>query len=272
MVKGKSQMVDCIVQARMTSTRLPGKVLMPIEGKPVLSYLFHQIKFIKQLNNVVLATTINKEDDPVVKFAEENGIKYFRGSEHDVLGRYYLAASALNARHVMRITADCPLIDPVICSQIISHYLNGNVDIVHTGQSFAEGLDCEVFSFDSLEKAHKSAKKISEREHVTLFIYQHPELFEKLTVENETDYSDLRFTIDEKQDFQVVEAIIKGIENKDGQPIKFEAVKQFLLNHPEIVQLNSSIIRNEGLLKSLEAEKNTRFVEGEFRLGSSNSA
>lgn len=244
----------CIVQARMTSSRLPGKVLMLIEGKPVLDYLFAQLKFVKKLDKVILATTLNQEDDPIIDFAKSRGIDYFRGSEPDVLERFYLAASQNNAQHIMRITGDCPLIDPDVCSRVIDCYLNEQVDLVNTGTSFAEGLDCEVFSFSALETAHQAATKISEREHVTLYIHQHIDDFKKLTLENSTNDSKFRITLDEKEDFQVIEAIIRGIENKEDHPIEFKKVKEFLENHTEVSQLNSSIVRNEGLKKSLAAD------------------
>lgn len=250
-------MLCCIIQARMTSTRLPGKVLMKIDGKPVLEYLLRQLKFVPKVGKIMVATTTNKEDDPIVQYAASNGIECYRGSEHDVLERFYLAAQHSNADHVMRITGDCPLIDPDICSTVIDSYLTKKYDLVHTGVSFAEGLDCEVFSFNVLEIAHQSAKKPSEREHVTLFMHQRPHRFKKLTLENSTDDSSYRFTIDELADFKAVEQIINGIDVCKRNPIRYQVVKEFLISHPEIVKLNASILRNEGLKKSLEADSST---------------
>lgn len=247
-------MVGAIIQARMGSSRLPGKVLMEIKGRPVIDYLFERLGYCKYLQIKLLATTTNREDDALVDYAINRSIPYFRGSEHDVLDRYYNAAKKFGIDHIMRITADCPLIDPQVCDLIIEQYQKEKADFVVTGPSFAEGLDCEIFSRQVINIAHQKANKISEREHLTLYIHNHAETFRKITLENETDDGRYRFTIDEPADFEVVKNIILNLYQKDTFPFGFKEIKQFLDAHPEVFQTNANIIRNEGLIKSLENE------------------
>lgn len=247
-------MVGAIIQARMTSSRLPGKVLMEIDGRPVIDYLLERLSYCKYLQIILLATTTNTEDDPLVSYAIKRNIPYFRGSEHDVLDRYYNAAEKFGIEHIFRITADCPLVDPKVCDSIIECYQKEKVDFVVTGSSFAEGLDCEIFSRQVLNTVHQKAKRISEREHLTLYIHNHSETFKKITLENDTDDGRYRFTIDEPADFEVVKSIILNLYRKDTFPFGFKEIKQFMDAHPEVFQINAHIIRNEGLIKSLENE------------------
>jgi len=248
-------MIGAIVQARMTSSRLHGKVLLTVQGKPIIDYLFAQLEQIQKLDKIILATTTNSEDDPLVEYAVKNQIYYFRGSEHDVLERYYQAATEYNLQHILRITGDCPLLDPFICDQIIDLYLEEQADVVGTGPTFAEGLDCEIFSLSVLTDAYQKAKLKSEREHVSLFLYNHKDHYKVIEVENETDDSKYRFTLDEPEDFHVIEAIINGISLKSSELYTAEKIKSFLDQHPEIFRLNNHIIRNEGLLLSLEKDE-----------------
>jgi spore coat polysaccharide biosynthesis protein SpsF (cytidylyltransferase family) len=247
--------IGAIIQARMTSTRLPGKVLLDIKGIPTIYYLFEQLKQVQKLDKIILATTTNKNDDSLAAYAAKQGVRYFRGSEQDVLERFYMAARHYKILHVMRVTGDCPLLDPEICDRVISTYLNKRVDFVHTGPTFAEGLDCEIFSFQALEEAYHNAKLKSEREHVTLYLHNHAKNFTTVTLENETDDGKYRFTLDEPEDFQVIKAIIEGLSSEKTGSFTAEKVKSFLDQHPDISRLNADIIRNEGLLKSLRDDE-----------------
>ena len=248
--------VTAIIQARMTSTRLPGKVLMEVMGRPLLSYQIERLRFSKRIDEIIIATTTNKEDDPIVELAQKEDLKVYRGSEDDVLDRYYQAAKKYKTGHIMRITADCPLIDPNICDRIIKVYFKSGVDYVHTGEGFAEGLDCGIISFKALSAAWHEAKLNSEREHVTLYIKNHPEKFDNITVENETDDRNYRITVDEQEDFSVVKAILENFYKEMKSSFTVREIKSFLDNNPEIYTLNANIIRNEGLLKSLLEDKN----------------
>jgi spore coat polysaccharide biosynthesis protein SpsF len=247
--------ITAIIQARMSSTRLPGKILMEVMGRPLLSYLIEQLAQCRLPTDMIIATTKNEEDDRLSDFAEQEGLKVYRGSERDVLDRYYQAALEFGAEHIMRITADCPLIQPDICDWVADVYTKSSCDYARTGESFAEGVDCEVFSCEALDKAWKEAKFTSEREHVTLYFRNNPEIFRTVTLDNESNDSRYRITVDEKEDFQVVRAVLENLYQRSKPYIKIEAIKSFLDSHPEIYSINAHIIRNEGLIKSLQEDK-----------------
>lgn len=238
----------------MTSTRLPGKVLKEVLGRPLLSYQIERLRRVQEIEQIVLATTTNQEDDPIVVFCEKEGVSIYRGSEDDVLDRYYKAATQYNADPIMRITADCPLLDLDVVRSVIAKYREGEYQYIVTGPRFAEGFDCEMFSFAMLELAWKNATKKYEREHCTMFLHNHPEFCKKFTLENATDDSRYRVTVDEPQDFEVVKTILEALYPVNPAFTGAE-VKAFLDSHSEIMALNSTIIRNEGLQKSIAAEE-----------------
>ncbi len=247
--------VTAIIQARMTSNRLPGKVLMEVMGRPLLSFQVERLRFSKMIDNIIIATTTNKEDDPIMELAQKEGIKVYRGSEDDVLDRYYQTAIEYGAEHIMRLTGDCPLIAPDICDSIADAYFENGADYIRTGETFAEGLDCGIISFQALSNAWHEAKLKYEREHVTLYIRNHPEKFRNVTIENETDDSNYRITVDEKEDFLVVKTILENLYKGTDRYFTIEEIKSFLDKHHEIYKLNAHIIRNEGLLRSLQKDK-----------------
>ena len=239
----------------MTSTRLPGKVLMEVMGRPLLSYQLERLRFSKQISKMIIATTVNREDDPIVALAHMEGVGFFRGSEDDVLDRYYQAAKKYNVNHIMRLTADCPLIDPDVCDCIADAYFESGVEYIRTGETFAEGLDCEIIGFKALIKAWLEAESKSEREHVTLYIRNHPELFKTIVKENETDDSRYRVTVDEEEDFIVVKTILENLYKGEATYFSIKEIKKFFRENPEIYHLNTNIIRNEGLFKSMQNDK-----------------
>ena len=247
--------VTAIIQARMTSARLPGKVLMKVMGRQLMSYQIERLRFSKMIDKIIVATTVNKEDDAIVELCQKEDIIFYRGSEDDVLDRYYQAAKKYKAKNIMRLTADCPLIDPRVCDSVVEKYLSVNADYVHTGQSFCEGIGCEVFSFNLLGEMWKNACLNSEREHVTLYARNHSNELNYITLENEIDDSKYRITVDKKNDFLVVKALLENLYSKHKKPFLINDVKGFLKAHPEIYALNADIVRNEGLLKSLKADE-----------------
>jgi spore coat polysaccharide biosynthesis protein SpsF len=242
--------VTAIIQARMTSSRLPGKVLKEVMGRPLLSYQIERLSFSKMIEKIIIATTLNKEDDPIVKLCQKEGLDFYRGSEDDVLDRYYQTAKRYNTEHIMRLTADCPLIAPDICDSIACAYFESDVDYIRTGETFAEGLDCEIISFEALTRAWLEAESKAEREHVTLYIRNYPELFRTMAKENETDDSRYRITVDEENDFLVVKTILENLYKGSDDYFTIREIKSYLDSHLEVYKLNSNIIRNEGLLKS----------------------
>lgn len=246
--------VTAIIQARMTSTRLPCKVLMEVMGRPLLSYQIERLRFSKRIDNIIIATTTNKEDAPIVELAQKEGLNFYHGSEDDVLDRYYQTAKKYNVKHIMRLTADCPLIDPDICDSIAIAYFKSGVDYIRTGETFAEGLDCEIIGFEALTRAWLDAKLKADREHVTLYIRNHPELFKTTVKENEADDSRYRITVDDEEDFLVVKTILENLYKENDSYFTVREIKSYLDDHPEVYRLSSHAIRNEGLLKSLQVE------------------
>jgi len=238
----------------MTSTRLPGKVLLEVMGRPLLSYMLATLEHCLSLKEIIVATTESEEDDEIAFLVEEQGLKLYRGSEHDVLDRYYQASRKYGCEHIMRLTADCPLIQPHICDQVAQLYFSSGCDYALTGQTFAEGVDCEIFNKQALERAWKEAELESEREHVVPFFRKRPEQFKIEILENETDDGRYRITVDEANDFQVVKVILEELYEKKKPYITIEDIKSFFNSTPQVYALNSDIIRNEGLMKSLEKE------------------
>lgn len=219
----------------------------------MLWHVIDRLKHSKNVNLIVVASTVKDSDKPVFEIARESNVGEFAGSEEDVLDRYYQAAKKFNADTIVRITADCPLIDPEIVDRLIAYYKNNNIDYVNTGPSFPEGVDAEVFSFAALETSWKKATKHFEREHVSMYIHGHPEEFKVARIENETDMSQLRFTVDTPKDIEVVRAIFENLYSKD-KLFNLKQIVDFLSIHPEVTNLNKDTIRNEGFISSLKKE------------------
>jgi len=248
--------VVAIIQARMGSTRLPGKVMMKIVGRPMLWHVINRLKHAKRLDDTVIATTTLNEDKTILKLASEMGVKGYAGSEDDVLDRYYQAAIRYKADVIVRITADCPLIDPTVIDRAIEFYLNHDFDYVGTGikPTYPDGLDTEVLSFNALERAWKEASLASEVEHVTPYIKKNPQLFDIKNVENDKDLSYMRWTVDEERDLKFVREIYKRLYI-EGKIFYMDDILNLLKKFPEIMDINKSIMRDEGYLKSLREDK-----------------
>ncbi|OIQ04886.1 MAG: acylneuraminate cytidylyltransferase [Candidatus Altarchaeum sp. CG12_big_fil_rev_8_21_14_0_65_33_22] len=254
----ENKKIVAIIQARMGSTRLHGKVLKDVSGKPLLWHVINRVKKSKLIDQIVLATTNKKEDLKLIEIASETGIESYAGSEEDVLNRYFQAATKYKADIIVRITSDCPLIDPRIIDEVIKHFLRDNFDYVTNTirYPYPDGLDVEVFSYDSLKKAWFEAEIPSEREHVTPYIRNHIELFKIENHENDEYISNmnLRWTVDEERDLEFVREIYKSLY-KEGEMFYMEDVLELLKKNPELIEINIKIIRNEGYLKSLEKDK-----------------
>ncbi len=233
--------VVAIVQARVGSTRLPGKVLMEIEAKPMLWHVINRLRYCKLLNEIVIATSINKNDDLIEKFCNDNNVICFRGSENDVLSRYYEAAKRQKANTIVRITSDCPLIDPRIVDLVVDNHKKFSADYSSNifKRTYPRGLDTEVFNFDTLEKIHKRADKAYQREHVTAFIHEYPELFKLYTVENDQDLSCLRLTVDEEEDLKLIREIYKKLNSKSV--FFMEDIIKILNDEPSLARINERI-------------------------------
>ena len=173
--------IIAIIQARMGSTRLPNKVLKKVNGVPLLQILVERLKMVPNIDKIVVATSKAEQDKEIINFCVERSIYFYSGSEDDVLDRFYKAAITFKGDHIVRITADCPLLSPQLCQSLIQYYCDNDYDYVHSGPTVAEGLDCEIFSFKTLEKTWKEAKDSIDRLHLTMYIHKHPELFKKYT-------------------------------------------------------------------------------------------
>ena len=252
-------MITVIIQARMGSSRLPNKVMKEVLGKPLIDYLLERVSVAEKVDRIILATTTKKEDDILAKHVAELGYSVFRGSENDVLSRYYHALNEFkvefdNSNAIVRVTGDCPLIDSYLIDEVIKTYQERNFDYVALSPRFAEGLDVEIFSEALLTRAFNEAKLPSEREHVTLFFHNNKSLFTMHRVQNSTDDSNYRITVDEEEDFFVVKAIIEYF-TENLLELNTRNIKSYLDANSKIHSLNAHIIRNEGLQKSLEKER-----------------
>jgi spore coat polysaccharide biosynthesis protein SpsF len=236
--------VVIIVQARMGSSRLPGKVMMDVQGKPILSHVIDRCKAMKLANEVVIATTDKPKDDVIANLANSEGVQVFRGSENDVLSRYYGAAVMSKADVVVRITSDCPIIDPGISNSVIGHFLEhiDSYDYCCNWMipSYPKGLDTEVFTFRALEQAQLEATKDYDREHVTPYIHDNEQLFRVKVLQNDTDYSDYRWTLDYPEDFEFITRVNEHLYRPD-RIFSFEDVLRLVAEYPEIAAINGHI-------------------------------
>jgi spore coat polysaccharide biosynthesis protein SpsF len=233
-----------IVQARMTSTRLPGKVMKQVLGKSLLQYQIERLQRVKLADEIAIATTTNQTDESIVELCNRLAVAYFRGSEEDVLGRYYQAATAHKADTVVRVTSDCPLIDPKVIDKVIECYLKNqsNYDYVSNSleRTYPRGMDTEVFSFSALQQAFLEATAQLDREHVTPFIYRQTTRYRLGQVVYSEDCSHHRWTVDTPEDFELIEKIIEAIYPRQPN-FRLEDCLSLLKKHPEWYIINSHV-------------------------------
>lgn len=240
----KKNNVVAIIQARIGSTRLPDKVLKDIEGKPMLWHVVNRIKHSKNINKIVIATTKNKNDTKIVDFCKLYDIEFYRGSEEDVLDRYYQAAKLWQADIIVRITSDCPLIDPQVVDKVIVSYLenkdslNGASNAIK--RTYPRGLGVEVVSFNTLKRIWREAIKDYQREHVTIYMYENTKDFKILNVENNKNLSYLRWTVDEKKDLELVREIYKSLYNRKKIFLMNDTL-DLLEKKPHIMEINKDV-------------------------------
>ena len=251
-------MILAVIQARMGSSRLPGKVLLDLAGRPVLWHGVARVRQAGLVDKVMVATTDAPGDEPIRQFCAEQGIACFGGSETDVLGRYWQAVQSAGAGPgdgIVRITADCPLIDPEVIDRVVKVFIQSRADYVSNVQppTFPDGLDVEVFKFSALQTAWKEARLSSEREHVTPYIRNHPEKFSRENVVHGQDLSALRWTLDESADYALLQRLVGALQAQKPD-FHLEDVLQVLAEHPEWAALNASFARNEGYEKSLRQD------------------
>jgi spore coat polysaccharide biosynthesis protein SpsF len=248
-------MILAILQARVSSSRLPGKVLKPLLGVPMLLRQIERLKKSRKIDRLLVATSAEPADDPIEKLCKENGIACYRGSLNDVLDRFYQATRRFDPEHVVRLTADCPLTDAKLIDEVIGFYLDGGFDYASNAiqATYPDGLDMEVFRSSCLEQAWREAALPSQREHVTPFIHQQPHLFKIGHYKNSSDLSDLRWTVDEPKDFELVTMVYEALYPKNPD-FSTQEILQLLDQRPELAHWNTAHQRNEGYQKSLEAD------------------
>lgn len=240
--------VVAISQARMTSTRLPGKVLIPVAGRSLLAWHLDRLRLARRLDAVMVATTVNASDDPIVALCQELGVQVFRGSEHDVLARYHGAAAAAQAGVVVRVTSDCPLIDPGLVDRVLERLAAGQADYVSNIRlrTFPRGLDAEAFGRDLLDLAASEATDPAEREHVTPFIWRRPERFRLAGVVDDTDptgaqgRAHYRWTVDTPEDLALIERMLGALAPL-GPGFSWRQALTVYRDHPEWAALNAAI-------------------------------
>lgn len=236
-----------IIQGRMGSTRLPGKVMKKLCGKSVLEHVIHRVQACHLLDDIVVATTNSPTDDVIVAEAERCAAKWFRGSEEDVLNRYYLAAKQFHAEVVVRVTSDCPLFDPELLAKMVLFFRSKNspdnqLDYLSNTlkRTFPLGLDAEVFKFSALEYAHFHSNNQYEREHVTPYIYEHSDIFSLHSYEGNEDLTSHRWTLDTEDDFKLINEIYSELY-RENELFLTKRIIALLGAKPELKKINAHI-------------------------------
>ncbi|MFC5700872.1 cytidylyltransferase domain-containing protein [Cohnella faecalis] len=232
-----------IIQARMGSTRLPGKVLKTLADKTVLAHVIDRVKCVKEVTEIVIATTAGLQDDPIASEAKRLGVNLYRGSETDVLSRYYEAAAEARADTVIRITSDCPLIDPEVSSRVLQAYAAGEpCDYASNTleRTFPRGLDTEVFSFESLAIAHNEAQTSHDREHVTPYLYSNKDRFRCRSVVSDEGIPDYRWTLDTPEDWELIRRLYEALY-EPGRLFTWRDAAELMSLNSDWASINSHI-------------------------------
>ena len=238
-------MIGAIIQARMGSTRLPEKVLMEICGKSLLWHIITRLRQSRYIDKIVVATTLNSCDDSLVVWAKKNSIDVFRGNEDNVLGRFYECAKTYSFDNIVRVTADDPFKDPEVIDKVIETHLMNKVDFScnNNPPTYPEGLDVEVFTFEALQKAHIACSDKFEQEHVTQYFYRNPKNFTQQCISYDEDMSDLRFTVDTKEDFEFIKTIYERLYYQKNVFL-LRDILSVLKQEPELLDINSNVKRS----------------------------
>ena len=247
--------IGCIIQARMGSTRLPGKVLMDVtKEKPVLYYVINQLKHCKSIEEIIVATTTLQEDDKIVQFCMDNKVSCFRGDSKNVLERHYRCAEKFSLSKIIRMPSDKPLLDPEVVDQIVEVFNSNSYDYVTNflPSTFPGGTEVEVLSFDSLKKSWGNAALPSEKEHVTNYIYNNRNDFRIFNVVNSEDLSNFRWAVDRIEDLRLVREIVSRIHKS---PILIKDILELFKNEPSLVEINKQVDGNESNAKSEKEDK-----------------
>ena len=247
--------IGCIVQTRMGSSRLPGKVLMDVtEKKPVLHYVISQLKHCKSIEKIIVATTTLSEDDKIVQFCIDNDINYFRGDAKNVLERHYRCAEKFSLSTIIRMPSDKPLLDPEVVDKVIDKFNSNSYDYTTNffPSTFPSGTEVEVLSFDSLKKSYEKAILPSEKEHVTTYIRNHKDDFRIFNVMNSENLSNFRWAVDRIEDLRLVREIASKIHKN---PILMRDILELFKNEPSLVEINKHVDKKESYAKSKKEDE-----------------
>ncbi len=247
--------ITAIIQARTSSTRFPRKVLQKIDDKTMIWHVINRIKNVKSIQQIVLVTTDLEEDQKLLEIAKESGISEFVGDETNVLDRFFQCAKKFNANPIIRITGDCPLIDPLLVEKMIQFFIQNEFDYISNRiePTYPDGLDIEIFTFQTIEKAKLNAKLESELEHVTPYITKHPELFKISDFKNNKNLSEMRWCVDEREDLVFVKKIYEKLRPK--LIFSMDEILNVLKKEPELLKINAGKIRDQGYLDSLKNDQ-----------------
>mgnify|MGYP002509972589 CR=1 FL=1 len=251
-----------MIQARCGSSRLPNKVLKDLSGKTDLQWVIERVQRSRHIDEVMVITSIEKNNLPLIKLCAELGVRVYVGSEEDVLDRYYQAAKLIQTEYIVRITADCPLFDWRYLDMAIEQMEADTDYMAEMTESFPDGEDIEIVKFSVLKKSWREAKLASEREHVTMYIKNHPEMFKMQNLECPIQgIGSKRWTLDEDEDYELVSAIYQHFISLDREDFVTEDILGFLEENPQLEQLNAKYTRNEGLLRSIANDKEVELNE-----------
>jgi spore coat polysaccharide biosynthesis protein SpsF len=250
----EKNMILAILQARSSSSRLPMKVLKPILNKPMLLHQIERLRHSSLIDKLVVATSVDDSDNIIEKMCLDNNVEIFRGDLDNVLDRFYQCAKLYNPKYIVRLTGDCPLTDWQLIDKMIKYCLDGNFDYVETSVKFPDGLDAEIITMKALSDSKDKATLPSEKEHVTQYIVNRPEQYNNRVFDFNQDLSHLRWTVDEPEDFILVEKIYQALYEKNSLFLTND-ILNLLKEIPSLSNINDRFIRNEGLEKSLKEDK-----------------
>ena len=257
----KQSMIAAIIQARMSSSRLSGKIMLETCKKPLLKHMIERIQLTETVDEIIIATSTNKNDDVIEDFCKENKIVCFRGSENDVLSRYKMTADMVHADIIVRLTSDTPLLNHIILDKVVGVYTKNKYDYVSNcypfPRTYPDGMNVEVFSKKILDEMYYNAKKPSEREHVSLYVVTQPKKYKMYRVDYLKDISHYRFNLDYELDYKLIKEIFENLYY-ENQHFTMEDIIKFLEANPSIFNINSKIKPYEGILKSFEEDNNLK--------------
>ena len=254
-------MIVGIIAARMSSSRLPGKVLLKIGEKTILQIMIERVKYSKTIDKIIIATSTNPDNDIIEKVCNKLEITCIRGSEEDLISRYKLICDQIKPDIIVKMGADSPLIDPLVIDKVVNTFLNGKYDYVSNygiPKTYPEGCTADVYTVTTLNEAFQEAKKPSEREHISPFMWNRPEKYSFFRVDYKKDLSNYRLSLDYHEDFIVIKSIFEALNIKNPN-FTLEDIISWLDSNPNIKKINSHISQSEGLLKSFKEDKQARF-------------